>query len=115
MRHDLLQSWAALNHLTIADQPFGLHALAVDPPAGAEQVATPNAENAACLLDATGQPAAIVFMSWGGQWMRETSDLCRWLKLSAFGPPAPRDKGERHFIVIRKAGAAEPKWLPEQR
>lgn len=114
MPPDLLRRWAALNGLTVAAEGFGLHALADNPPAGADQVRNPNAENAICLIDAEGRPAGIVFHSFGGQWMREAGDICRWMKLSAFRPPAPRDEADRHFVVVGRAGAVEPKWLPEQ-
>lgn len=111
---DLVARWASLNDLSVADQPFALAALASDPPAGAEEVATPNRASATFLIDATGQPSAIAFISFGGHWMTTMAELCRWLKLSAFAPPAPREDAERHFIVVGRPGAAEPKWLAEQ-
>lgn len=114
MTADLVAGWAELNRLSIAPEPFGLHALADDPPAGGDQVRNPNAENSHHFVDAEGQPAAIVFVSFGGHWLRELADLVRWMKLSAFAPPRPREDGERHFIVVGRSGAAEPKWLPEQ-
>lgn len=115
MTADLVARWAALNGLTITDQPFGLHQLADDPPAGADTVPTPNSESAVFLVGAEGQPAAIVFHSFGGHWLREAGDLVRWMKLSAFAPPAGRDEADRHFIVVGRPGAVEPRWLPEQR
>lgn len=114
MTADLVTRWAALNGLKVTDQPFGLHQLADDPPAGAEQVSTPNAENATFLVDATGQPAAIAFISFGGQWMTSMGELCRWMKLTAFRPPAPREDGDKHFIIVMRPSAVEPKWVEEQ-
>lgn len=114
MTADHVTRWAAINGLAIAPEPFGLHRLAVDPPAGADTVPTPNAENAVHLVDAEGQPAAIAFVSFGGHWLRELADLVRWLGLTPFAPPRPREDGERHFIIVMRPGAAEPKWLPEQ-
>lgn len=115
MPPDLVARWAALNGLTVAPEPFGLHQLADAPPAGADTVPTPNAESATFLVDATGRPSAIVFISYGGHWLRELADLVHWLKLSAFAPPAPREDGDKHFIIVMRSGAAEPHWLPEQR
>lgn len=115
MPHDLVQRWAALNDLTPAPEPFGLHELADDPPAGADQVQTLNAENATHLVDEEGYPAAVAFHSFGGHWVRELRDLVRWLKLSPFAPPGHVEEGDRMFLVVGKADAAEPQWLPEQR
>lgn len=112
---DLVTRWAALNGLAVTDQPFGLHQLADNPPAGADQTPNPNAENAVHLVDAEGKPAAIVFVSWGGQWMRELADVVRWMRLSAFAPPAPAEEGERLFLVVGRPDAPEPRWLPERR
>lgn len=114
MTANLVRRWAALNGLTITDQPFGLHQLADDPPAGAKQVQTPNIENAVFLVDEEGRPAAVVFVSYGGQWMATMGELCRWMRLSAFRPPAPRDEADKHFIVVSRPGAVEPRWLREQ-
>lgn len=111
---DLVTRWAALNGLTIAPAPFGLHQLAVDPPAGADQVTTPNAESATHLVDAEGKPAAAVFVSYGGHWLRELADLVRWMKLSPVAPPRRPEDGEKLFLVVGRPGAPEPFWLPEQ-
>lgn len=115
MTSDLVRHWAELNGLTVVPEAFGLHELSENPPAGADQVRTPNAESATFLVDAQGQPSAIVFVSFGGQWMATMGELCRWMKLPAFKPPAPREDGDTHFIVVGRPGGAEPKWLDEQR
>lgn len=115
MSADLVRRWARANGLTISDHPFALAALASDPPAGAGEVVTPNAGNAMFLHDAEGQPAAVVFLSFGGHWLREAGDLVRCMRLSAFTPPAPREDGDKHFIIVGRPGAPEPRWLPEQR
>lgn len=115
MTADLVTRWAVLNGLSVAPKPFGLHQLADNPPAGADQTPNPNAENAAHLVDAEGKPAAVAFHSFGGQWVRELRDLVAWLKLSPFAPPAPVEEGERLFLVVGRPGAVEPTWLPEQR
>jgi hypothetical protein len=112
---ETIEAFGVANKLRIAERPFGLHQLASDPPAGADQVKNPNEECASYLVDDQGRPAAIVFVSWGGRWMRDMADLCRWLKLPAFAPPAPRDEADRHFIVVARPGFGEPQWLPEQR
>lgn len=114
MTADLVSRWAHANGLAVAPEPFGLHQLANEPPAGADQTPTPNAENAVFLVDAKGRPAAVVFASHGGRWMTSMGELCRWMRLSAFVPPRPGEDGERHFIAVMRSGAAEPVWLPEQ-
>lgn len=115
MPSDLVARWAELNGLTAAPEPFALHRLADHPPAGADAVPTPNGESATFFMDPEGRPAAVIFYSFGGRWLRELADLVRWMKLSPFAPPRPHDGGERHFLVVGRPGAPEPRWLPEQR
>lgn len=114
MTSDLVARWSILNGLTVAPTPFALAALATDPPAGAGRVETPNSEIAVHLVDGEGKPAAIVFHSFGGHWVRELRDLVQWMKLTPFAPPAPREDGDKHFIVVMRPGATEPRWLDEQ-
>lgn len=111
---EIIHRWAVLNGLSIAAEPFGLHVLADDPPTGADSTPTPNEENAVHLVDAEDRPAAVVWYFHRGHWMRELRDLCRWLKLPAFAPPCFVNQGDALFLVVRRTGATEPRWLSEQ-